>query len=731
MNRTIRTHVIGALLALSYGALAPNAAHAVMPQQVQVEGLLTSSGGGPAADGTYDVTFELLADAKTTKPAWSEGPVKVTVSGGRWGHSLGSKTAINSEILASLKTPYLRLNIAGAGTLPPTPLSAVPYALVAERLACTGCLGAGALADGGVSSAKVGFNYAGSQSKGGPASDLACTGCVSVKELKFDGDVDLGGNSLKAKNATLTGTVSAGTVVATAFIGDGSQLTGIQSVKGSCKAGELVSGIAADGSLKCTSAAGALPKDGLNEVSNQLLTNEFTDSAADGKKLAIPDNTGSAVNGTITVPDWGLARGVRVQVKLNNSDLSKVSVKVYPPNDKKTGVTLCDPCGKADEKVLDRTWPKDAAPKAGSLKALIGANVKGNWTLEVLDAGFCAPQKPGNATLCDLTAKTDGAVSDWMVEVDTLSTKKVAATSALQLTPQTSAPFACTSGNMGAMYFDAKGKTIRYCDGTVWRTLADSCGNGILDPAEECDDGNNTNGDGCDSTCQTTCGDKIIAGKEECDDGNTKSGDACDAQCKLNTTYGKSKQTPATSCLELVNLFKGAGVKLKDGAYWIKAPKGQVIEVQCDMSSEGGGYTYFAVNSGITTSRSTDNNTCKTYGMDIVYPRSKAQWAWMLSKFGSGYFSTIPGVTKPNNGGNYTGCVMRNPKSYGSGCGDWRVPDGGRWWMRDSTYGEPNGDYTANCWLSMYKHDPNDIQFNDGNCSYNTSKYICSTNDKP
>ena len=48
------------------------------------------------------MTFELLADAKAPKPAWSEGPVKVTVSGGRWGHSLGSKTAIKSEILASL-----------------------------------------------------------------------------------------------------------------------------------------------------------------------------------------------------------------------------------------------------------------------------------------------------------------------------------------------------------------------------------------------------------------------------------------------------------------------------------------------------------------------------------------------------------------------------------------------------------------------------------------------------
>ena len=39
------------------------------------------------------------------------------------------------------------------------------------------------IADGSVSSADVGFNYAGSTSKGGPASDLACTTCVSTGEL--------------------------------------------------------------------------------------------------------------------------------------------------------------------------------------------------------------------------------------------------------------------------------------------------------------------------------------------------------------------------------------------------------------------------------------------------------------------------------------------------------------------------------------------------------------------
>ena len=33
-------------------------------------------------------------------------------------------------------------------------------------------------------------------------------------------------------------------------------------------------------------------------------------------------------------------------------------------------------------------------------------------------------------------------------------------------------------------------------------TLIDSCGNGMLSPAEQCDDGNTTSGDGCSATCR-------------------------------------------------------------------------------------------------------------------------------------------------------------------------------------------------------------------------------------
>ena len=74
------------------------------------------------------------------------------------------------------------------------------------------------------------------------------------------------------------------------------------------------------------------------------------------------------------------------------------------------------------------------------------------------------------------------------------------------------------------------------------------CGNGVLNPpAETCDDGNQTGGDGCSPDCKTetdwicptpgqpciytvACGDGMVAGAETCDDHNTKAGDGCDGE---------------------------------------------------------------------------------------------------------------------------------------------------------------------------------------------------------
>jgi cysteine-rich repeat protein len=74
-----------------------------------------------------------------------------------------------------------------------------------------------------------------------------------------------------------------------------------------------------------------------------------------------------------------------------------------------------------------------------------------------------------------------------------------------------------------------------------------TCGDGLIDGLEACDDGNATSGDGCDASCQleagwecsgaptvceATCGDGLVVGAEACDDGATTPGDGCDASCE-------------------------------------------------------------------------------------------------------------------------------------------------------------------------------------------------------
>ena len=100
-----------------------------------------------------------------------------------------------------------------------------------------GAIGSDQVAAGAISASHVGFTWAGSKTKGGPATvalDLQCTGCVSLAELTIDGDLDLGGNALKAKSVAAS-TVQATTVTAGGIIGDGSKLTGIVVPAGSCK----------------------------------------------------------------------------------------------------------------------------------------------------------------------------------------------------------------------------------------------------------------------------------------------------------------------------------------------------------------------------------------------------------------------------------------------------------------------------------------------------------------
>lgn len=73
-------------------------------------------------------------------------------------------------------------------------------------------------------------------------------------------------------------------------------------------------------------------------------------------------------------------------------------------------------------------------------------------------------------------------------------------------------------------------------DGCSARCQFEVCGNFRLDPGEQCDDGNKTNGDGCSACClYEECGNGTIDSGEQCDDGNKVNGDGCSDCCKRET----------------------------------------------------------------------------------------------------------------------------------------------------------------------------------------------------
>ncbi|MDD2807846.1 MAG: DUF4215 domain-containing protein [Patescibacteria group bacterium] len=75
------------------------------------------------------------------------------------------------------------------------------------------------------------------------------------------------------------------------------------------------------------------------------------------------------------------------------------------------------------------------------------------------------------------------------------------------------------------------------------------CGDGVVNPGEECDDHNIISGDGCSAVCQLEqgCGNGVIDPGEQCDDNNTASGDCCSATCQTELLISGVSSIPANT----------------------------------------------------------------------------------------------------------------------------------------------------------------------------------------
>lgn len=86
-----------------------------------------------------------------------------------------------------------------------------------------------------------------------------------------------------------------------------------------------------------------------------------------------------------------------------------------------------------------------------------------------------------------------------------------------------------------------------------------SCGNGIVEAGEACDDGNFAFDDACLPTCEVpSCGDGFRAVSEACDDGNLIDDDACTAACAVATCGDGILRVGVEACDD-GNAFSGDG----------------------------------------------------------------------------------------------------------------------------------------------------------------------------
>jgi cysteine-rich repeat protein len=266
-------------------------------------------------------------------------------------------------------------------------------------------------------------------------------------------------------------------------------------------------------------------------------------------------------------------------------------------------------------------------------------------------------------------------------------------------------------------------------DGCLSSCVNASCGDGFINMGvEACDDGTNDGSyGGCEPGCAALgpyCGDADINGPEECDDANEDLADGCQDNCVV----------PA-SCLTLIEYDDS----LTDGNYQI-APDGYdgaPFDVWCDMTTDGGGYTFLKVDNGAQAYAVDAEAECDSWGMQLWIPRSEEHKnsGWAIANDGnvgqgsSPDYMRILGIYPDFNG---AGCANQGMNSNNANCG-WGASDGGPWYVHNvNNISEPNGDNSTTGSMYYQWQGNGQIQWHNDipGVGYSSAFFMCDVGDK-
>ncbi len=183
------------------------------------------------------------------------------------------------------------------------------------------------------------------------------------------------------------------------------------------------------------------------------------------------------------------------------------------------------------------------------------------------------------------------------------------------------------------------------------------------------------------------------------------------------------------SCLEYKQYHSPA-----QSSYYSIYRNYQNITVYCDMTTDGGGYTFLKVALGYNYSAQNAESYCSAWGMRLFIPRTEAHYqsaqyiARNIYPGNNINYLSIMGIYPNYNGAK---CMNTPLRSDNQSCA-WRAGDNRRFWVSNRTdITEPNGDNSTS---SSMRYDYNAYGltwYNDTNSPGNVSyMFICDTADK-